>query len=473
MPVSLSDFLEIDHSELENRGVFDTIMDFDSLYFINFLRLKDTVAPELSDSYKYLHEYFDKIAILLQTSPIKNHRFYKEAYNILDMREYQEICLGYSLKSTAGSGSGAKLKQIILDTAYDIIQAGNLHPEIFEIVGLFEENIGPDRISDMIGRVIHNDLLNYSKHIYSEILKISNSKRINKIEIINGILQNPFNGKDLVLLPNDILHELPVASQWEDIDYVCSINRDVRNQINNVIGEQWSKLSAKDKKRELRKILLKDKKLFESLIKDYQKEHISAYDFKADPLGESLWYLYSKDFSNKYPYNVKKNISNQTDLVAEVHSLCEHFKYLIENNGLSEILYNQDGKPRKERIVQKLFFGIASTYCEGNNSDINPEVNSGRGPVDFKFSVGKNMKVLVEIKLTTSTKLIHGYQTQLGEYEKGERTEDSVYLVIDNGGSKNKLEKLTKMYNDSTIKGIKIHHLIIVDGSLKKSASKF
>ena len=470
MPISLSDYLNIDPNELKKRNVFDTILDSDSLFFINFMRLKDTETPELTDSYIHLQKFFDKIGVLLDSSPDKSHRFYKEAYNLFVMTEFEEICLGYSLKSTAGSGSGSKLKSIILNTAFDIIKAGNKHPEIFEIVGLFEENIGPDRISDMISRVIKEDLINYSKRIYLEIRPLV--KNLHLYSFVDGLLINPYNSKSLILLPKDILHELPVASQWEDIDYVCSINHEVRSQLNENISKQWAELSTKDKKAELRKLLLKDKRLFQLLIQDYKKEHLDAYDFEVDPKGEAIWYSYAKDYTSRYPLTLKRKIINKSELIHEVHLICDHFKELIENNGLNEILYDSNGKARRERITQKLFFGIATTYCKVNNSDINPEVNSGRGPLDFKFSIGNMMKVLVEIKLATNPQLIHGYKKQLVEYQKGERTDDSVYLVIDNGGNEQRVKSLFDLHNDQIAKGHKTHHLVVVDGNPKASASR-
>ena len=424
-------YIGIDENELKTRNVFDTIMDSDSLFFVNFMRLKDCAAPELSKAYNHLQSFFDKIGILLDSCDDKNHRFFKDAFKLFDMTEFEEICLGYSMKGTAGSGSGSKLKTIILNTAFDIIKAGNKHPEIFEIVGLFEENIGPDRISDMISRVIKEDLIIYSRRIYSELLSFIPDPTL--LSFDDGLLINPYNSKQLILLPKDILHELPVASQWEDIDYVCSLNHEVRKQLNDNIGEQWSELSTKDKKAELRKLLLKDQKLFELLIEDYKNEHLEEYDFEADPKGEAIWYSYSKKYTTKFPLTLKHRISSQDELTREVHLICDHFKLLVENNGLNEILYDNNGNPRRERITQKLFFGIANTYCKENNSDISPEVDTGRGPLDFKFSIGRTMKVLVEVKLTTNPQLVHGYEKQLVEYQKGERTDESVYLVIDNG----------------------------------------
>ena len=85
------------------------------------------------------------------------------------------------------------------------------------------------------------------------------------------------------------------------------------------------------------------------------------------------------------------------------------FKQLVEANRLSRVLYNDDGSTRKERTAQQAFFVIATTYCEANNVDISPEADAGAGPVDFKLSQGFRNRVLVEVKLSSNQRLLHGF----------------------------------------------------------------
>ena len=40
------------------------------------------------------------------------------------------------------------LRAQIIKDSYEIIHSGSEQPEIFHLVGLFEENVGPDRLSD-------------------------------------------------------------------------------------------------------------------------------------------------------------------------------------------------------------------------------------------------------------------------------------------------------------------------------------
>ena len=61
---------------------------------------------------------------------------------------------------------GKMLRNQILRTAKEIVDAGIKDPEFFELLGLFEEGIGPDRISDMVGRIIIDDLYKYTDRVF-------------------------------------------------------------------------------------------------------------------------------------------------------------------------------------------------------------------------------------------------------------------------------------------------------------------
>ena len=45
-------------SEVSNVGVFDALLDKDSNFFINIIRLKSTVDPEFAEAYKHVNSYF-------------------------------------------------------------------------------------------------------------------------------------------------------------------------------------------------------------------------------------------------------------------------------------------------------------------------------------------------------------------------------------------------------------------------------
>ena len=67
----------------------------------------------------------------------------------------------------------------------------------------------------------------------------------------------------------------------------------------------------------------------------------------------------------------------------------KRLRHLVEDCGLCRIFWTDDGQRRDERFAQLPSFGIADSYCKANDIDLSPEVNAGRGPVDFKLQENK------------------------------------------------------------------------------------
>ena len=149
--------------------------------------------------------------------------------------------------------------------------------------------------------------------------------------------------------------------------------------------------------------------------------------------------------------------------------IVEYFKQWIEYNKGWEVLWAFEGKQR-EKMLQRLFHGQAKAYIAANGFDMSCEPDEGRGPVDFKVSYGKDI-TLIELKLTTNSQYLHGYDVQLEEYGKSEGTTNLIYVLIDLGhpGKVQKVqESHDKKYND----GMNPPELVVIDATKKLSASK-
>jgi hypothetical protein len=92
--------------------------------------------------------------------------------------------------------------------------------------------------------------------------------------------------------------------------------------------------------------------------------------------------------------------------------------------------------------------------------------------VDFKVAKGFLGRVLVEIKLSTNTKLVKGYTRQLETYKTAEETIHGYYIVLDIGQLGDKAKALQALKNDATGRGDSTSSIIFIDGSRKPSASK-
>lgn len=88
---------------------------------------------------------------------------------------------------------------------------------------MFEENVAADRLSDMIATIIKPDIEAYTRRI-NQALQIDQSHYPN-VEFINEIAINQFKNCELLYLPTEVFHGLPIARCWDDIDRVISENK--------------------------------------------------------------------------------------------------------------------------------------------------------------------------------------------------------------------------------------------------------
>lgn len=464
MPISFSEQFHIDKGTLDKLGVFDAILDVDTRVFIDPALLPLCQEPEFTGAKEKVIKYFSNIISLMRFAHSENDMFWKKADKLLTFREMTGTCLGYAERGTAGNAIGPILRNQILITIKELLITGEVDPAIFELLGVIQEGMGCDRISDLITFILRNEIISYTQRIIQECALPHITNKAGRF-----ICVNPYNGKALLLLPRIVMSPLPVSKFFDDIDCVCAENQRVRDEIN-----KYADLGRRRKleKSEILELMRCSIPFRDEIVDAYKSYPISPYDFFTDKSGEYIWYRKAKECTAQFPLDLQGiQIKTYSDAYSVVKMICKQFANLIENNGLYELLYDSNGKPKHESAAQLLYFGIADSYCKANDLDLIREGNNGRGPVDFKLSRGTKNKALVEVKLTSNNQLLHGIQTQLPIYMKQENVKKAMYLIIDNG-HEIALKHFINYYNSLTVeeKG-KIEYMVI-DATPKKSASK-
>lgn len=150
-------------------------------------------------------------------------------------------------------------------------------------------------------------------------------------------------------------------------------------------------------------------------------------------------------------------------LLAEIIS----FQHQVEEKGLWKSLNN---KPEKH--FQWVFSAVLGRVSELFGVCMLAEPDLGSGKVDFVFSQGNDSKVCVELKLSSSSKVLEGYTKQLQQYRKSEKTNKGIYVVIDSGNSTSSYRKLLNFIEDGKKEGQSYLDIILIDASQKISASQ-
>ena len=271
----ISEYFQTDISKV---GVFDALLDKDSNFFINIIRLKQSTIPEYVHAYECVNRFFSDIATLLNAADAPNlhDKMYREARKRFSFHEVNGINLGFST-TPWGAGWGDMLSDQVLADAYQIIKKGSKQPEIFHLVNLFEEGIAGDRLSDMIATIIEPQIINYTKRIMAE-LGITPEAYQNMIWREDGLVKNPVSNYPILLLPEEILHELPIARDWYEIGDVIERNSAIRAEISAEIGEEWSKWASSEQKQYLKEHVFMDPEICNRVIEGYRSEELAPLD---------------------------------------------------------------------------------------------------------------------------------------------------------------------------------------------------
>ncbi len=470
MPTRISTILNVTSKKLNEKGVFDGFIDIDSRLHIDPSLLFNCRIKEFQNAHRDFEQYYSNVLKLVINSKTRGDKFWNEALKRLQFKEMANTALGYSTSGVGGNAIGKELASNILETVSQISQAGINDPVIFELIGVIEDNVGADRISDMTMVILIDNFAQYTERLAKE-LKLQTKHYVFGVTSYQ-LPYDPATSKEIIFVPKALLNNLPVAYDWSDVDKVCKYNAELRAKINQIIGDSW-KAATKIHKRELKKILLEEPELLRDLISQYKSKPKSSYDFTNDPIGEIIWAELSEKAQTEFPLDLKHfNPVTSENIFQVVKEICSHFASLIEYNGWFEYLYDNNGKQKPERAPQLLFFGIADVYCKMNNLDLNREVNSGIGSLDFKISSGYNAKVNVEIKYSTNTNLKKGFEKQLPAYNKAEKARKSIYLIIQTKENSKNIDEIYRIADKARLDGEEVPDIVVVNGQRQLSASK-
>lgn len=464
-PLLFSKHFGVDEKELTKAGLIDPFLNVDTQLFIDPLLLGKSANPKIAgDAYKNFRNHFSNFIRLLAISKAEGDAAWKGARKLLDLSEPAQTGLGYGGSSRSGSSRPEEVREIIMRTAKEIIDLGANDPEMVALMGFFEENVGPDTISDFTTQAIIESLAEITNH-FCTLYGIPTSKS----DLTSGCELPTFEGASVLLVPKDIVRDLPLANDWSDIEKAAMQNQAIRDRVNQYLAGIATPTVA-ERKAALRYAALASSADFEHFLGSV-KEHADNYDPNVDPLAYyKIRETLLSDLASFKQAIVPDIHKGPEELKALVHATIDQFKHHIEKGNLWEELWDGD-KPKKERAAQLIYFAIADCFCQANNVDVSPEANMGGGPIDFKFSDGYSARVLVEMKRSSGT-VKHGYEKQLEIYKDASRTNYGIYVVMDFGDLSIKLKEIQAIRQMRVDAGEQASEIVVIDASKKVSASK-
>ncbi|GAA0200838.1 hypothetical protein GCM10010203_60580 [Actinomadura yumaensis] len=451
-------------------GLIDPFIDVDTPLFIDPVLLEKSSNATISGpALAEFRKHFSNFIRLLTISVREGDAPWRAAQRLLDLSEPAENGLGFGGSGRSGSSRPDEVRDAIVRTAKEVVTLGSNDPEMISLMGFFEEGVGPDTISDFTTRVIIKQLAEVTAKFCE-----ANGVALSESEMLPGyplpsVKDNAGRARYLILVPKDIVRDLPIANDWSDIEAAINQSARIRDAV-NVMLAGIARPTTTDRKDALKSIALQSPQNFQEFLAAV-KEHVRTYDPNVDALGyykmKSIFASGFEGLKSEFSYDVKKGPEEIKRIVIDTINF---FKHHVENGNLWEELWLNE-KPKKERAAQLIYFAIADAYCHANDIDISPEANMGGGPIDFKFSQGYQSRILVEMKRSSGT-VRHGYERQLDFYLNASKSDFGIYVVIDFGDLNDKLDQITQIQTERRAAGQRASEIIVIDATKKLSASK-
>ena len=164
----ISDCYEVSHEKFEELGVLDSFVNFDTPLYLNPKLLSSTNIPEFKTSRQKIINHYEKTILLLQKTNFHDP-YWKALKKHYSFPEPSGVGLGNSHNSTDGNGLTGIIAENCLRTLKSIVDLGVNDPEMYKLLFLIQENVGVDRISDMLCRIIYDDLVLYTNNMIEKL----------------------------------------------------------------------------------------------------------------------------------------------------------------------------------------------------------------------------------------------------------------------------------------------------------------
>ncbi|MFY0633164.1 MAG: hypothetical protein JXQ91_05090 [Vannielia sp.] len=490
MGTFFSDTFCVDPKELATFGALDISVVNDLPLFIDPFLLFHSEKPE----YQSLHESIIEYLVFLRDQSADGAMSDGLLRNWFCFPEVKQNWLGFSMVGNGGTGLGMDFARNLRDNLEAVF--GNFGEEAvtqgshLEKVCLISDGVGRDNVSDFVTNLIQDFLCTYTQDFCNKFLSDSQTRKISiRRAVFNYDTQTwqskmyrlPWYQGDFILLtPRDLLtrdeiwiNKSDLLAKFESIP-ASMPDGQLRAAVENYFSlalerrkKKWKPAKAKEKREAADETVRRFPELIDYYIRLKELNGNEAADISSERVLSAEVYFSKRMREQLQPLLADAGFySIAGGTYAEAHIRLAYLKHAVEDQGCWRIFYDKSGKPHeRERDIQILF----RLVWFGTLSDISPEANDGRGPVDFKVSRGKN-KTLVEMKLASNTRLEQNLKKQLEIYQSAADAEKGIKaIVFFSGAQLTRVKQILKRLGLS-----ESNDIVLLDarGDNKPSASK-
>lgn len=462
---------------------FDLNVEMDSPLYVDPFLLFDDPDPFWSAGHDEIIDFFDAALDLLKMADGQRESMHwKKAERFLQFPEPKEFALGLSMGHPVGAGIGPDLAHEMCEELEFFRERGQGSDDrLLGMMAVIVNGLGVDRISDMVCNILKQRFITYTQGVCRSLgvpmepVAVPNTSwtpqgfRWRSSTV--SLPASPVFKGGILLAPQRFLKDIPRVTpddfwSWAEKNE----NETLRFDLNSDLAES---LDRREKARRGRELAHRAVDLLENYV-DEATADPTAYDVDNDPKGIVRWEEAGREIAKASQAPMAPQ--SQAEFEPWLRDLAQAFKGAVEDNGLWRALWDDDLRGhRPEKIAQVIARATWIEHCRARDIDISREADCGRGPVDFKFTRGWQVRGLIEVKHISSTQFTHGAETQLPIYLKGESSEFGIYLCIgyrDRDFDEERLALVTSACRAISEQGTTQIVPVFVDARPKKSASK-
>lgn len=482
--IHFTDYFNLDQTLIKSYDAFNISLINDLPLFIDPFLLFNSKNPE----YQSLHNEMIKYLKFLRD---KSHR--SDLNQGLIQRwfifsEIKQTWLGFSKVGNKGRGLGpdfakslnSNLHNVFMNFGSEKITKGS-H---LEKLCLIKDGIGKDFISDFTTNLIKEHLLKYTQEFTINNIEKKYIRKfcIDKVRFNyssesweSDYFYLPTFSNDYVLLtPRNLLTKDDI---WINRDDLVNYYNDIRISMPNVqLRDQLDNYLLKilpptptesEKKSAIMSTILSNPEYLEYYIL-YKEKHgdwaVSQSEEKVNETDELFVQQIRK--LTKILADSTDFYSFQGDTYVEARKRIEFLKDVIEQKSGWKLFYI-DGEPITRESDLHILYRL--TWF-ATPFDVSREVNDGRGPADYKISLGSQDKTIVEFKLASNSQLRKNLQNQAEIYQQASNAGASIKVII--YFSEQELNRTQTILQELELSGKKNILLIDARSDNKLSASR-
>lgn len=485
LKIYFSDFFDIDEDIIEAYGAVNISLLNDMPLFIDPFLLFNSPKEEYQEIHKNIIDYLLFLQSQAEIYPAPPKGMLANWYKL---PEVKQNWLGFSLEGNSGRGLGNDFANNLhkgLQTIYkDFGKETITKSSHLEKLCLISPLVGRDKISDFTANFAKKYILEYTEKFAEKYLKPEQCQlfSVPKVEFsylthtwVTKEYMLPCYEKDFVLLtPRDLLTRddtfINKGNMLRSLQNIAPSIKDdalrfaLNQYLMDILPKKNTEMSKTDKEKAATKLIERHPELIDHYIRYKEENEADATSISQKVVQEvkQLFNSQLKEFVDllKSRTEFYSSTGNSYD---EAYKRVMFLKSVIEDMDGYRLFY-LNGKPiKKENDLQIMYrlVWFASEY------DVNREVNNGRGPADFKISMGSKDSTIVEFKLASNSKLRKNLENQVEIYKKANSTDKAIKVIL--YFSEEEYNKVVRIINDLHLGGCK--DIVLIDAIDKKASA--